>query len=64
MTEPGAMLPPDRDPLADEPDVQAADDGLGADDPAHAAEEPAPPDDGPDDEAHPADPDVDLGGEG
>jgi hypothetical protein len=61
----GEQLPPDPDPLAAEPDVPPGDDGLAADDPAHGAEEPAPPDDGPDDEPpHPVDPEVDVGGEG
>lgn len=59
--EPGAMLPPDPDPLADEPDPTPADDGQGADAAWHDAESDPPPDDGPDDEVHGTDPE--FGGE-
>lgn len=51
----GQQMPPDADPLADVPDVPAADDGLPADAPEHDAESGAMPDDGEGDEIHPAD---------
>ena len=76
--EPGAMLPPDPDPLADLDDPVPADDGLDVDAPEHDAESVSPggsamPDDGPDDEAHAvssevgglaADDEAEIGGEG
>jgi hypothetical protein len=67
MTEPapGAMLPPDPDPLADEPEPTPADDGKTADDTWHDAESAPPPDDVDDDEPpHAADPEFVIGGEG